>query len=794
MALSLMGAANNTEETSIDQINETVDVDEKDIVLEFDLDYKDEFAATVSAKDFKLDYGFNTMTVKSIEWKDDMAFKVTLDGKIDKNYETAQVRILSSAFTDGRESVDITFDIVKPQMFIEYSDISFEDGVLKMPITLYQCKFEQKVDITNVSFTGDVPAEITAFKKIDDTNAVISMTVENYDDIDAVLKAFNKVGLDGAEIAVSGEALTTINGTAVDLTMPFAGVVPQIEETVPNEDGTLQVLCRLYGYNKTIDTSLITLGGNFAYSADTAAFTISEDGETLMSFTVDPTKAEDLLLRGKLTLAAGALTNPWGTASEELSYERSISFEEPISYSKETEAVSLEFIPFGEIGTYSYMPYTVITDEMYTPTSLASFFSSLSPISDSLEIVNSAIAFGTKIAQWAGWIEADDAPEMKILAEIKALQTQNTNLGLMIQNLSDEVGKQGAKTRIQNFETRLADLSAVTKEYTAEIDKEVRKLLRTGSADVILSGADYNSLSEKDKQTAKTNLETTIKNYSQTQSKAQIMASLGGNNSFAAKMLFAKAGETVGKSFYKYPVNGTTLNASFISLCNTVTTPGTTNVLADFDEIINNTYNWEYEAFPFRDKFREMIISRLYESYSVLTKCIAADPDLTDASNVSTAYTNLYNYFRTGAGVSKDRNPANPSSNKGFCITANKVLTFVKSTDYWGANSPTFYRSDKFLHIDVAKQMKLRAVKLGRSIAADMKVNKILPREMKVLACAPYTYTEYTFSVYCHTKSIDAYDKTTSLAVSDYEISRRVYHLFQGDISTDTPNFYFRID
>jgi hypothetical protein len=722
LSLSLLGAAAPAEETTMENVNYgSVDVDDKEIVLEFDLDYKGEFAETISAADFELDYGFNTMTIKSIDWEDDMAFNITLDGKIDRNYETAQVRILSSAFTDGREKVDITFDVVKPQMFIDYQDIKLKDGILSLPISLYQCRFDKAAAVPHFTLTGDVPAKIKGVKKPSDTTAIIELEVTG--ELDEVLKAIDTAALDGAALEISGEALTTINGAAMNLDMPFEEVVPIIEETAVNADGTIQVLCRLFGYAGEIDTSLITLGGDFAY--EEAAFAVSDNNETLISFKVAPAKDFDLI-SGTITLAAGALTNPWGTPSEELIYSRSISYDEvynKASAEPEDGAATMGFVPFDQIGEYSYMPYQEFSQIEASEMSIMGVLGTIGTIGSVFGAINNTQTLGEKVANFLGITEQADplAPVMKELGEIKQ---GISNLNVMINSLTVDVAVEGAKTRVNSFNEKLVSMEEFVKTINNEIEVEIRTMLRTSDAKTALAGELFDSLTPEEQEEAIERFTSAAASFKSNPniSNTTILIFLGGSKGNVTNIVFSKAAHKIGlKKYEGSPFSGIFVD-DYKALCNYVIGGTSQSILVDFDTIINGTYNWESEAYEKRGGYRVMVLSRLIDAGKALNICLDAYSIDYPKADLENAYNSAVRYITTGAGSTKDRS-AGLASNKEFNVTINKTLTYYKA---FGTTKPLFtafanaYQDPKMITTEELKLIKIRANRLGCSLRDDM--------------------------------------------------------------------------
>ncbi|MDR0986360.1 MAG: hypothetical protein LBL98_01520 [Ruminococcus sp.] len=716
LSFSFLGAAAKSDETVMKNVGYgSVDVDEKEIVLEFELDYKDEFANTISAKDFELDYGFNAMTIGSIEWEDDMSFNITLDGKLDRAYETAQVRILSSAFTDGRPYVDVTFDIVKPQMFIDYGNISFEGGILSLPISLYQCKFEKDADVSGISLTGDLPVTVKGFKRVSEKTAVVALAAEGFNNIDEVLKAIDTAALDGAALSLSGDILTTINGTAMNLDMPFEEAIPIIEETVINEDGTIQVLCRLYGYSGKIDNSLITLGGDFG-----EGFALYKDNETFLSFKVNPGKE---LITGTITLAPGALTNPWGTPSSTLVYTRSISSDDVSQ-----KATAMGFVPFEEIGEYSYMPYQDISEMEVSQTSVLGVLGVIGTVGSVFGAVNSAKTFGETIAGLFGFSAGPD-PLAPVMEELNAIRQDIAGLNSMIAGLTVDVAVEGAKTRINSFNEKIVSMNEYVKTFYVETEIEIKTILRMSDAEGVtppsaLAGEYYDSLTPEQKQQAIKDFERASVSFKADpgMSKATILANLGGEDSDAATIVFTKAAQKIGlKKYEGSPFSGVFVD-DYKSLCNFVSGGTSQSILTDYDVVINGTYNWETEAYEKRAGYRVMVLSTLIDAGKALDVCLSAYSIDYPKTDVQNAYNSAVRYATSGAGSTKDRNEGN-FSNRELCLTVNKTVQYYKPLDYGSPLLSPLLNNRKETNViseGELKLIKLRANRLGRSIRTDM--------------------------------------------------------------------------
>ncbi|MDR0903234.1 MAG: hypothetical protein LBM59_01210 [Ruminococcus sp.] len=725
LCFSLLGAAAATDETSMGIENYgSVDVDEKEVVLEFDLDYKDEFADTISAADFELDYGFNEMTIKSIDWEDDMAFNITLDGKIDRNYETAQVRILSSAFTDGRQNVDVTFDIVKPQMFIDYAKITLADGVLSLPVTLYQCKFEKTADVSGISLTGDAPVTISGFKKTNEKTAVIELTADGFEDIDAILKAIDKAALEGAAIAISGDILTTINGTAMNLDMPFEEAVPVIEKTAVNSDGSIQVLCRIFGYSEAIDSSLITLGGDFADEA--AAFTVSDTGEILISFTVSPAKDFDII-SGDITLAAGALTNPWGTPSEKLFFERNITFDDVYAApSAETNegAATMGYIPFEEIGEYSYMPYREFSEIEASEMSVMGVLSVIGTVGSVIGAINNTQIFGEKVAQFFGFTEAAD-PMAPVMQELSEIRREISTVNAMINSLTVDVAVEGAKTRINSFNEKVVSMNEFVKTFNNEVEVEIKTMLRMTDSGAALAGEYFDSLTPEEQEQAIKDFEKASVSFKADpgQTKTTTMSNLGGENSDAAIIIFSKAAQKIGlKTYDQSPFSSNFVN-DYKALCNLIGGGVSQSILVDYDTIINGTYCWETEAYKYRAGYRAMLLSTLIDAGKALEICLSAysiDYPKTDLQN---AYNNTLQYVISGKGSTKDRNTG-LSSNQKYSLVLNKKLSYYSywknSYNIYPVTEKGFGNYKNTIPLEDLKLIKIRTNKLDRTLRQDM--------------------------------------------------------------------------
>ncbi|MDR0986361.1 MAG: hypothetical protein LBL98_01525 [Ruminococcus sp.] len=786
LCLSLAGAAAVSEERDVTPVMQnvsygTVDVDDREIVLEFDLDYKDEIAKTLSAKDIELDYGFHAMTIKSINWNNDLTFNITLDGKIDRNFETAQVRLLTSAFTGDRDPADITFDIVKPQMFIDYDDISFTDGVLSLPVTLYQCEFVKTWDISHITLTGDVPFTVSGLKITNAENAVVELLTEGFDDIDSALKAVSN-----ASLVISGKALTTINGTTMSLDMPFNEVIPTIEETAPNEDGTVQVLCRLIGSEKTLDSSLISLGGGFADKE--AAFTISETGETLISFKVKPDGVN--LTSGTITLAAGALTNPWGTPSEKFVYTRSISYDD--IYGEETaepedgDAVAtaaLGFVPFDEIGEYSFMPYEETADLTYSEMGLIDIVGSLGPAANVFMIAYYSLGIGLKIASVAGYLPDGNAQTAKAL---NGIEGEISSLTALINNLSVDVSVENAKTRVQNFNRDLTAMNETRKQFYNEFDSEVRKLILEPSAEKALAGEIFDNYSQTEKDHAIREYERAYPIFKANKrlTKVQILEYFGGQ--YAYPIIFAKAAEKIGPKYYNTTVNGNRLTVAYITLCKQVSGGSySQSILTDVDCVINGTYNWEGEAYPKRADYRAMIQARLYELGNFVDICMSTyDYDL-DKSDAANAYTEAINYITTGAGLTRDRKFPSTNPSLDFCVTLNRKFRIVGALNH----------DREFADKDQLMLLKMRTNRLGRTLAEDFKAAGLILNGEPVtyLAAGPIRDRTKGFQPfgYTHWKNVDAYRMDDRGGIDLIDLEFYYYNLAMHNRLTMSENYDF---
>jgi hypothetical protein len=754
LCFSLLGATAKTEDTDIptvDPTETTVDGDDEEVVLDFTLDDKDEFKKDLTADDFKLSYGFGNMTVKSIEWTGDLAFSVTLDGEIDKNFPSGEISVLASAFTNGGEEFDITYQIQKPVLYIAYDEYSFKDGVLGIPLTLTGCGFLKTASAADITITGADGFEVVDLTVVDAQNAYVNLSAEGYDNIDDALTALdNAAAENGASIEVSGNAVTTIEGGGMNLTVPFAAVVPMVEETSLNDDGTVQVLVRLFGYSseKAIDATYISLGGDFKYDGGVTGVTLDETtGETLLSFPIDATKAasEDYMILGTITLASGAMKNPWGTMSKAQTDRLSVSLEEAFLVPVEEEtaetaetAETMGYVPFEEIGTYSYMPYEDEKPEvLQVQTELKLLVDGLKLIPGS-ELLSKPLAkfnkiydYAQKLGSFFGLFPEKESKEQQILNSLKNLEKAISNVNTAVQQLREELLEESAKTRIRSFHTELAAIHSTVKLYQDAVKANTitqlkpsgmtrAKVLTKEFAEELLSCVEYEDLTKAEQEAAIALVNSTSqKLYSgQINTAEEVIASLGGKNSNTAKIVLGKVGSVVGEEYFKTTVNGHKFPVSFMVVCNEITgITGGHSIVKDVDDMIESTYNWENETTSNRVAYRTFLSSCLLEASNVLSMCYYGyDPNMSTATEAD-AYNAAYNYYMTGAGKVTWHIPQ-ATQIEQYCITLGKTL-ILEDSEKW--TKIKMWNATGVLKEDDLKKIMMRAHNLGRSLEEDMR-------------------------------------------------------------------------
>jgi hypothetical protein len=505
-------------------------------------------ADTLTVSDFELSYGLDSMTIESVQRLGDTRAKLTLAGEVLDEYDTGTVTLLSSGIAGGESSVSFELELLKPQAMIDYHEISMKDGILSLPITLYQCAFlqPQAADVKNYSLTGldDPNISVSGVEIVNDMDAVVHLTANGYGDMDDVLKALDDAAAySGAALEISGEALNTVEGAAISLDMPFASVVPQLTATKPNGDGSLQAYFLLRGYasDEIIDGAYISLGGDFLYESERAehSYSLTPSGETHISFTVGArADDDDEAITGTITLAAGALTNPWGTLSKELTYVRSVSLEaaglvapddtgdtsdtgdagatdlgtlstNSKLFGLSAGATEAEIVPLmrpngpGEDPDYDG-DFDFITGDEYDElfdAEIAGYFDGpglmdateafdkfTDAVTNALGYVKTAVKvfgaiksvyeIGRQAAEWFGWVEPKETATGQMLKAVKGLNTAVANLSAQVKLLTYEVIYQSKKTTIQGVENRLIGLQETIKNFDTDLTGEVRRMLR----------------------------------------------------------------------------------------------------------------------------------------------------------------------------------------------------------------------------------------------------------------------------------------------------------------------------
>jgi hypothetical protein len=769
LCFSLLGASAQGSTEDVPDIAQTVsdvDVDDTEITLEFKLDSKDELKKDLTAEDFEFSYGFDTMTVKSIDWKDDTTLSVTLSGEINHIYESGEIKVLSSAFTDGRADVYLDYDIKKPQMIVDYSEFTFEDGVLKIPVTLFDCAFEDTAAAADVTLTAPEGFEVTDLEITDRENGVISIKAEDFESLDAALTAID-ADLASA-VAISGDALNTDGDAAIGLNLPFASIVPMIEDTSKNADGTVQVLVRLFGYyDSEIKASHITLGGDLAFAGGTTGVTLDETtGETLLSFTIDPETAaeKDYLISGTITLEAGAMTNPWGTPTKKQVYEFSVSLEDAFIVPVEEEiaetaktAETMGYVPFEEIGQYSYMPYSdekpeaVMTGTVDLILTGVEFIPGSDVVTKPFKKLMSIYDYGRKVLEFFGWVTPKESANEKMMKSIKSIESQVSNLTYMVNRLVVETRMVSAKAHVNEFSKTLNFLHHIGNQFDNSLTAKIRLLMKPdyitsrqletdAPALESLAGAEFNSLSEKEQEQAVAQMKKAMKSYftaSGTPTKEQIMTMLGGADSLAARLIVSKATKEIGTEYYHKVVDGNSLYVAFQNACDEAvgTDPNKGSVFTSIDYMANNTYNWESEAFEVRQSYRQFADVRLIQASNLLSVCLNAYMSTMDTSDVSSAYERARAYYTTGAGKTVNRRPESSPRTVGYCIPLkglvriNTLNSSENPTGYYSVHSTGGAYDTRLPAVNLTtaelKILKERANLLGRSLDVDFKENGI---------------------------------------------------------------------
>jgi hypothetical protein len=768
LCFSLLGASaqGNTEDVpDIAQTVSDVDVDDTEITLEFKLDSKDDLKKDLTAEDFEFSYGFDTMTVKSIDYKDDGALAITLSGEINHIYESGEIKVLSSAFTDGRPDIYLDYDIKKPQMIVDYSEFTFEDGVLKIPVTLFDCAFEETAAAADVTLTAPEGFEVTALEITDRENGVISIKAEDFESLDAALTAID-ADLASA-VAISGDALNTDGDAAIGLNLPFASIVPMIEDTSKNADGTVQVLVRLFGYyDSEIKSAYITLGGDLAYAGGTTGVTSDETtGETLLSFTIDPETAaeKDYLISGTITLEAGAMTNPWGTPTKKQVYELSVSLEDAFIVPEtqeadiKTAAETMGYVPFEDIGQYSYMPYSdekpeaVMTGTIDLIVKGVEFIPGSDVVTQPFKKLMTAYDYGRKVLEFFGWVTPKESANDKMMKSLKNIESQVTNLTAQVNRLFVEVKMTDAKKQVNDFSKMLNSMHHIANQFDISLTAKIRLLMKPDfiSAKSLetdapamnsLSGDEFDSLSEKDQAQATAQMKKAMKSYfsaSGTPTKAQIITMLGGVDSLAAKIIIAKATKEIGTEYYHKVIDGNTLYVTFRNACDEAlgTDPNKGSVFKSIDYMVDNTYNWEAEAYPIRQAYRNFTDARLIEASNLLSVCFNAYMSTMDTSEISSTYERTRAYYTTGAGKTVNRRPDSSPKTVGYCIPLKGLVRLnkfrsnlnparyetVRSTSGDYANLPNTTITTSELRI-----LKERTNLLGRSLEEDLNAGGVI--------------------------------------------------------------------
>ncbi|MDR0951538.1 MAG: hypothetical protein LBM18_01265 [Oscillospiraceae bacterium] len=710
---------------------------------------------TLSAADFKLHYGLSSMTIDGIERLDDTRLSLTLTGEINNVYDSAQVTLLSSGIVGGDSNASVYLELLKPQVIIDYHDITMNAGTLSIPITLYQCAFVDTASAEDFSLIGmdGVEIYISDFELQGETDAILSFMADGYSDIDEALIALDKAAISGAALVIDGQALNTEEGTAIGLNIPFVHVAPDFREITLNSDGSLKVTCLLSGYSsdKMIDPSYITLGGDFVKEpeAQESSFTLTPEGETLFSFTVTADAASsDHLIAGTICLAPGAFNNPWGTPSIELVYERvihpddvggvtpsTISSSQAQSPGLAPEALTNALVTPGEGLVFDHAIQNGAAEMQPVTVGLGLggfdiFVEAIEGFTKTMEVFDSfssLVEFGTEIATWFGWISPEEVAMEKVLNALEGLDLSISNLSTQVKSLSAETKMEGSESRVREFGSSLENLHKFVQSFDTVLEGEIRQMLVSSTAEDLLSGEIYDSLSSADKQQALDLAQAAITGYNNSVSagsrltKAKITEALGGGDSNAAVIVLGKAGKKIGTEFYNKEVNGNDFYTEFTSICTEVTGEGfNQSILVDLDYMADYTYNWEKEAYPVRNYYRNYIQSVLFETGELLNFCVAAYNPEMDTAALNASYNRVMTYITQGDGKTTNRDPSQTGRllPAAYCTTLDRTVKVAEDMNT-ALDDGKLEEGKDILDRQDLRQIKEGAMRLGRSLLED---------------------------------------------------------------------------
>jgi hypothetical protein len=296
----------------------------------------------------------------------------------------------------------------------------------------------------------------------------------------------------------------------------------------------------------------------------------------------------------------------------------------------------------------------------------------------------------------------------------------------MINSLTVDVAVEGAKTRVNSFNEKLVSMEEFVKTFHNELEVEIRTMLRTSDAKTVLAGELFDSLTPEEQEEAIERFTSAAASFKSNPniSKTTILIFLGGSKENVTNIVFSKAAQKIGlKKYEGSPFSGIFVD-DYKALCNYVVGGTSQSILVDFDTIINGTYNWESEAYEKRGGYRVMILSRLIDAGRALDLCLDAYSIDYPKADLQNAYNSAVRYVTTGAGSTKDRS-AGLASNKEFNVTINKTLIYYKN---FGVSNPVIpagamlsvIKEPMMITIEELKLIKMRAVRLGRSLREDM--------------------------------------------------------------------------
>jgi hypothetical protein len=200
--------------------------------------------------------------------------------------------------------------------------MTFKDGVLTVPFVT-----ANMVDVnllTKDSFAIDAEGiEVTSVTPVSDTEATLEIKIEGVSSINEAADA-----IEGCEVSIyNSEVAFEANTTS-------ASFYPVFDYVGDASDGGLEYTLILYSRSGTfadnIEASDFSFGQDFEGASVTSANRTSDDTVELTFSAPAPEgqSAESLDVDGSVTIAAGKLTNNWGTPTdEEYTYARNYSKE-----------------------------------------------------------------------------------------------------------------------------------------------------------------------------------------------------------------------------------------------------------------------------------------------------------------------------------------------------------------------------------------------------------------------------------------------------------------------------------